>query len=182
MERKFTSVTLINIDTNKQHKSDLRIDIHHHHYPSHDRPWYTCFSHIWLSLQRSSKSSFIIWPKNFHAAKRTFETSRTVTITWCDIWKLQPRTLHYWRVRMCWWQQFVYNARTVFYLTTRTTLHSNTSAWRQAQQRSPLFQRAVKRVPLILSHCTADNIKALLIMSEEGAGNIFLQFPYTHHI
>ena len=56
-----------------------------------------------------------------------------------------------------------YYTVTIFYLTTRVTLLSGLSAWRQAVQRSPLIQSALSKDPRSLAACE-DNIRFIFII------------------
>jgi len=66
-------------------------------------------------------------------------------------------------------------------MTTRITLHSHRFTGRLAALCSPLFQFAVSRGPHVKVQCIAVNIVCLVIIFEDGAGNVSLQPADTRH-
>jgi hypothetical protein len=66
-------------------------------------------------------------------------------------------------------------------MTTCITLHSDRFTWRLAALCSPLFQFAVSRGPRVKVQCIAVNIVCLVIIFEDGAGNVFLRPADTRH-
>ena len=70
----------------------------------------------------------------------------------------------------------------LLYLTIRTTFHSGRFEFRQAVQRTSLFQSAVSRNPRVLVQSSTNMITFLLVTYKEGAGDIFSQFADTRNI
>jgi len=56
------------------------------------------------------------------------------------------------------------NTRTLFYLTTAITPHTQDLAWRQNGRRSPLFQFTKTRGPRVLVHCIVVNLGVLILV------------------
>jgi hypothetical protein len=60
--------------------------------------------------------------------------------------------------------------------------HSTKSFRVTAIQRSPLVHFAVSSNPRVLIQCFAGNVKFLLAMFKEGAGNVVVSLAYTRRI
>jgi hypothetical protein len=59
----------------------------------------------------------------------------------------------------------------LLFTTCRISFHSQLSARRQTAQRSPLFQFSVTQFPHVLLQSIAVNIRVMLTIFKEGAGN-----------
>jgi len=67
------------------------------------------------------------------------------------------------------WLFFFNHMGVSFYLTTRITIPSDPSAWRQEAKHSPLFQFTVSRGPRVLVQRVAVNIRCLFTIFTQKA-------------